>query len=188
VIRRLFTLLSAVLCIATCVLWAWSYAARFQVVFVGDGERRLVWVRAGQVGVDNWPDFYAQSVRIREQELRVRKAGSERIVRLSIFDLPGGGPDPAADRRRHKQAVYDSELAILQGLLPQKHVWSCASRLVLPIVTALFGTAPLAAWVRRRVWRRRATNGLCPQCGYDLRATPNRCPECGAVPEAKGAA
>jgi hypothetical protein len=29
--------------------------------------------------------------------------------------------------------------------------------------------------------RRRATHGLCPTCGYDIRASRERCPECGSA-------
>jgi len=41
-----------------------------------------------------------------------------------------------------------------------------------------FGAARLA---RRWRSRRRARQGLCPRCGYDLRGAPGVCPECGAA-------
>ena len=37
----------------------------------------------------------------------------------------------------------------------------------------------LRAGFRSLRQRRRARNGLCPQCAYDLRFSPERCPECG---------
>lgn len=37
----------------------------------------------------------------------------------------------------------------------------------------------LAARIRLRQWRRKR-NGLCLNCGYDLRGSPEGCPECGA--------
>jgi hypothetical protein len=53
-----------------------------------------------------------------------------------------------------------------------------------PIGITLFlvYTVLLASWrVRRFVETRVRKDGVCRQCGYDLRATPARCPECGTI-------
>jgi hypothetical protein len=49
-------------------------------------------------------------------------------------------------------------------------------------VAATLGVLAVRAAMRRR---RRAVQGICLKCGYDLRATPDRCPECGTVPPKK---
>jgi len=59
---------------------------------------------------------------------------------------------------------------------------------VIPYWFILIGAATLPMYrVGRLARRRQRFAGLCPRCGYDLRATPDRCPECGAVPTGKAA-
>ena len=58
-----------------------------------------------------------------------------------------------------------------------RRYWAAAVPLWLP--ACLFATTSAAGLRRAARARRRATDGLCRECGYDLRATPERCPECG---------
>jgi hypothetical protein len=47
----------------------------------------------------------------------------------------------------------------------------------------LLSGVPGVLWVQSERKRKRLLgDGICVQCGYDMRATPGRCPECGAVP------
>jgi hypothetical protein len=48
-----------------------------------------------------------------------------------------------------------------------------------PLVIVATAALPLARLARRLWPRRPAPDGICHDCGYDLRATPDRCPECG---------
>ena len=56
-----------------------------------------------------------------------------------------------------------------------------------PHAATLLCVVPLLLLCRYRRTRRSTRAGFCPACGYDLRATPDRCPECGGVPARKGA-
>ena len=184
VLRRLVTLVSAaslVLCVATCVLWARSYAGPS----VSAGVRAL---RAGPGTSD--AAFTGGTV------TRGRVAVG-RVVR----QLPGRPLPPAADG--HGQWVFGSEPLVMGSLgvdrprrasgfdffflnpLGGTRGWLA----VVPLwsVVLVTGAVPPLALIarRRRTARRRQFAGLCPNCGYDLRATPGRCPECGTVPTAR---
>lgn len=56
-----------------------------------------------------------------------------------------------------------------------------AKLLVAPLWVVALPTGVVTALrvIRHRRRARREDEGLCPECGYDLRATPGRCPECG---------
>jgi hypothetical protein len=51
-----------------------------------------------------------------------------------------------------------------------------------PALAVLFAL-PAVVWTLRRQWRSRQPDGYCEKCGYDLRGNPQSeiCPECGAM-------
>jgi hypothetical protein len=76
-------------------------------------------------------------------------------------------PDVSSDGRH-----FTSDAVLYQYQAPDVLVIAAASFLPLSV--------PVRIALRRRLRRRRARGGLCPECGYDLRGGAARCPECGS--------
>jgi hypothetical protein len=68
------------------------------------------------------------------------------------------------------------------GFLYHKGQWGdfCFAVPIWPLAVPVVIAAGLLQYRHRRR-HRWESEGLCRQCGYDLRATPERCPECGTV-------
>jgi hypothetical protein len=172
-IRRLFTILSVLsllLCVATCVLWATSYvgppillANRAGAIESGGGTLAVRWHSDG-------PPF----------------APAERLITFPLPRLPNGAFDiPPHARGTAGFRYWEANVSVV-GLR-----WQMGVRVVfLPYWAAVVTLAVLPVVRLGLSHRRRGRwqTGLCPSCGYDLRATPDRCPECGAVPAMEGAA
>lgn len=81
---------------------------------------------------------------------------------------------PTSDFRFNALGIIRVRFAGWIDLIAVHMAWTIAPN-------ALLLAWPLRAmWrERRRLWRTR--NGLCGECGYDVRAAETRCPECGIV-------
>ena len=91
------------------------------------------------------------------------------IVRQSIVGADGHLRGP-----NFRRELY--QLPVVTTTVSTRRVWFPHAVLV-----ASAGWLPLRWLGRWRRVRRRASLGLCSDCGYDLRASGNRCPECGRV-------
>jgi hypothetical protein len=184
-IRRLFrflSVLSLVLCVATCVLWVRSYWVADTLRYNGRvREGRLV---DGAVGSDNGTlSVYRGALYIRlelsaEYDHKFYDELNPELIRgLSIESAKPSDPGPVA---RLVRVVFRSEHAPLSGGYV---VRVTAYVLELPhwVLALVFALPPIVSAVQRSRAGRKRSRGLCPQCGYDLRASPDRCPECGAA-------
>lgn len=90
---------------------------------------------------------------------------------------------PIARRRRWTVARAMTTLAVTYSSLLALALISvatmpCGVVILLPAMILGATTYVVVGWRRNR---RRARQGLCQVCGYDLRATPHQCPECGTL-------
>ena len=157
---------SAVLFVATCVLWVRSRFGPDSCLWYGQTHhefRRCILSNRGRLlfALVNDGDFigggsYSEGY-YRDFDVTADSIGPVPESEFPGFQLYDGRP------YRVVLMIHDAWLLFLGALLP-------------------------SGWLLRRNRRgHRAAMGLCPACGYDLRATPDRCPECGAVPAGKAA-
>jgi hypothetical protein len=89
-----------------------------------------------------------------------------------------------ADRRTRVKAGGGASAATGSVVVPYRIYAAALGPMVL-----LLGAYPWAVTGRkvrdRRVRRERVRQGLCAECGYDLRASAGPCPECGTPAEAR---
>jgi hypothetical protein len=183
--RRLFNVLavlSLLLCVTWCALWARSYFyfeevryGRVPLSISANSQQGRCMVRS----TAQWPGLsYGLATQHKALSAADRDWGSDYFlrecsVRLGSFGYGRVGmPVGRVPSRRTLPPAVGTLTTFSIVVAPH---WSLA------LATAVLPALSLFRWHRSRN-RHRA--GLCPSCDYDLRASPGRCPECGATPAA----
>jgi hypothetical protein len=181
-IRRPFTTLSLLLCVAIVPLWArsywvWNELEWWQVprepakVFNGDDPRRIFRIRsAGGHWSVGWIRFrpWLDPVTAADKDDAPTRWRFDHA-----FDFPPYGDVGGNVTGLRAMLFVDPRSGVVNSwgvILP---FWPPAT---------LLATLPLIAAARFTRRRRLISKGTCIVCGYDLRATPVRCPECGTAP------
>ena len=173
-IRTILTATSLLLCLATSLLWLRSYATQdllelhrrgdargrdyddIHGVFSGGGSVGIGFVHVAHPGVPGFTSGW-------------HAATAQGPIPWTLrFNLLGFKYWNTILTRTSTGPVHVAGITVPHGLF-----------------TVLFAIAPLLAFRKRFLLRRRlrrAAAGLCCACGFDLRATPGRCPECGEIP------
>jgi hypothetical protein len=201
---KLFTLaavVSAVLCVAACVVCVRSYwraewlyyrrnAPEAEPVSYGVMTDRGVLQLERYTGADLF-DWYSPSLHSRShgpwQWGYVDVATGDWLLWTSFVSQGALGRRGDIDHHfvRSGEQHYPYQ-GFYSSAQPPPDGVSHYLVLSLWLVSGVAAVLPLARFVPARRFRK-ARPGMCVACGYDLRATPDRCPECGAT-QAKGVA
>lgn len=176
--RRLptfFVAASAILCIASCVLYVRSYrvaGGRLWTTVADVAKTRLILVRRGEIEFHQF--IHRAWVKSPSEEWISEPAEpAESYVSPSGLKVKSSWSFLGFEYRHASEPRSN----LLKDQLDVK-----APLWLLVIATML----PPLLLVRNRVRQNMRCHGAhrCVICGYDLRATPRRCPECGAVAKA----
>jgi hypothetical protein len=187
--RHLFalcSLLSLLLFVAVCVLWARSYVR-------GDVYSRDGGYSTGGVIYSRWIVFDSScGVLLLFVAYDDGDAGQSAELVSDYADgewhsewTTKSDPTPIEELQ---SAITGNGIPIRLGFAYSRARMAGNNEIVLAAPYGLFALlatiAPTLSLRRLLVLRRRVARGRCPTCGYDLRATPDRCPECGTTPAA----
>jgi hypothetical protein len=179
------TVVSAVFCVATVVLWVRSYRVTDVLTWRRyhgsvESERRVtVYSSRGRLML-NVSRFQYLVIFIGDPRppFEWRRMPGESVTESYAWYEPTTGSTRLTRRRLGGVEFVRAEPTdgdpLRERTTSVSGPWS-------PLAAAC-GILPTRSLFRLRRRRRSARRGLCAACGYDLRATPDRCPECGCTP------
>jgi hypothetical protein len=172
---RVFSLLALVsffFCVVLAALWIRSYFARDELTSFQGPVQQQLFSDFGRLGYS----FYSFDPEPRtDQRWRWRRTRPDKTAAAAGMhedhQVLGVAWDVRSEGRVYAFGAPPSYLVAREWWAP--HL----------LVIALTGILPVL-WAFRRQRRNRARpqplrDGLCANCGYDMRETPDRCPECG---------
>jgi hypothetical protein len=168
-----FAAVSAVLFVATCVLWVGSYFRQGRL-YADRGVQYAVGADRGTIWVEEDRSFttsFGTPAKAFRPYANRWEFGEQPDPRSWYDDCRSINDDRRFGRVTVPWPYGDSFVGggtdVRYTAVPAWAAAACAA------------IGPAAYLLIRLRAQRRRTAGSCARCGYDLRATPERCPECG---------